>query len=93
MSTTFRKFRTDNIVQTKYTAHKRYDIKLDNFLGSHEGFEDFQVIGYESLHVNAYLKDAVTGRSLRQLTVFSSEVSTPHWPTCIITVLTQQTSN
>ena len=65
MSTTFRKFRTDNIVQTKYTAHKRYDIKLDNFLGSHEGFEDFQVIGYESLHVNAYLKDAVTGRSLR----------------------------
>ena len=65
MSTTFRKFRTDNIVQTKYIAHKRYDIKLDNFLGSHEGFEDFQVIGYESLHVNAYLKDAVTGRSLR----------------------------
>ena len=65
MSTTFRKFRTDNIVKTKYTAHKQYEVRLVDFIGSHEGFEDYQVIGYDSLHVNAFLKDSDSGRILR----------------------------
>lgn len=65
MSTTFKKFRKDNIVRTKYTAHKQYNINIENFSGSHEGFEDFQVYGYESTHVNAFLLDSETGRFLR----------------------------
>ena len=65
MSTTFKKFRKDSIVRTKYTAHKKYEVKLENFSGSQEGFEDFSVIGYESEHVNAFLLDTETGRFLR----------------------------
>ena len=65
MSTTFKKFRKDNIVRTKYTAHKRYEIKIDNFSGSQEGFEKYKVFGYESQHFNAFLLDTETGRFLR----------------------------
>ena len=56
MSTTFKKFRKDNIVQTKYIAHKRYDIKIDNYSGSAEGLENYQLFGYNSQHVNAFTK-------------------------------------
>ena len=31
MSTTFKHFRVDNIVRTKYTAHKNHEIKIRNF--------------------------------------------------------------
>ena len=64
MSTTFKKFRKDNIVRTKYTAHKQHEIKIDNFSGSQQGLEKYQVFGYESQHVNAFLKDTETGRIL-----------------------------
>ncbi len=65
MSTTFKKFRKDNIVRTKYTAHKQYTVNIENFSGSQEGFENYQVFGYESSHVNAFLLDSETGRFLR----------------------------
>ena len=65
MSTTFKKFRPDNIVKTKYTAHKQYTINLENFSGSQEGLEKYLVFGYESNHVNAFLLDTETGRFLR----------------------------
>ena len=80
MSTTFKKFRPDNIVKTKYTAHKQYTINLENFSGSQEGLEKYLVFGYESNHVNAFLLDTETGRFLRhdekQQTDFLKEVYT-----------------
>ena len=88
MSTTFKKFRKDSIVRTKYTAHKKYEVKLENFSGSQEGFEDFSVIGYESEHVNAFLLDTETGRFLRHDEFLTGSIAGTTY-TSITTVLMQ----
>jgi len=65
MSTTFKKFRTDNIVNTKYTAHKQYDVTVTEYSGSQQGYEKYQLFGYKSRHANAFTHDHNSGRNIR----------------------------
>ena len=65
MSTTFKKFRSDNIVKTKYTAHKQYSINITEYSGSQQGYEKYQLFAYDSQYVSAFTHDHDSGRNIR----------------------------